>query len=128
MDIARAPRSDRLGSRPRRVRLAAWLCAGLGIAAASADASPAVVEVRIVGYRFEPAELRVPAGTTVRWINDEKRTSHSILLVGAGSSEALESERLFPGEHWEHRFDATGDYRYTCGPHPEMQGVVVVHE
>ena len=82
----------------------------------------ATLTVEIVDYRFMPAELRIRAGDSVRWINREKRTSHSILFPATGQ----ESERLFPDEHWEKLFERAGLYRYRCGPHPEMEGVVHV--
>lgn len=82
-----------------------------------------VAEVEIRGSQFIPATLTVAPGTTVRWTNAEKRTSHSILFPDEGG---LESERLFPGESWQRRFERSGRYRYTCGPHPEMQGEVIV--
>jgi plastocyanin len=103
------------------VLLAGMLC----VAAAQAGGEPKTVDVRIIDYRFEPARLEIEVGTTVRWINAERRTSHSILLHGA---HGIESERIFPEEHWEHRFDAAGVYTYGCGPHPEMHGEVVVVE
>lgn len=81
------------------------------------------VEVVIQNYRFEPAEVRVRVGDTVRWTNQEKRTSHSVLF---SSEQGGESERFFPQESWQRRFDAPGKYPYSCGPHPEMKGVVVV--
>jgi plastocyanin len=96
----------------------AWMLIGCAQAAAAE-----VAEVRIIEYRFEPAEITVVAGTTVRWTNAERRTSHSILLLG---DSTLESERIFPGEHWERRFDLPGTYEYGCGPHPEMHGRVIV--
>lgn len=80
-------------------------------------------EVRIEGYRFRPPEVRIRAGDSVRWVNREKRTSHSVLFPAEGG---LESERLFPDESWERRFDQAGRYEYHCGPHPEMKGVVLV--
>lgn len=83
------------------------------------------VDIRIESYRYQPAEVRVRAGDSVRWTNGEKRTSHSILFPAEGG---LESERLFPGESWERRFTRPGKYDYTCGPHPEMKGVVIVVE
>ena len=88
-------------------------------------AEPQTVEVRITDYRFEPAELTIRVGTTVRWINAERRTSHSILLHG---EHGFESERFFPDEHFEHRFDVPGVYTYGCGPHTEMHGEIVVVE
>lgn len=101
-------------------RLAAALGAALCLAFASARA--ATVEVSIENYHYVPATVTIRAGDTVRWTNAEKRTSHTILLLGQGG----ESNRLFPGETHEHRFERPGRYDYTCGPHPEMRGVVVV--
>jgi plastocyanin len=79
------------------------------------------VEVSIADYRFAPAEVRIRPGDTVKWINREKRTSHSVLFAGQP-----ESERLFPDEAWQRTFAKPGTYPYTCGPHPEMKGVVYV--
>mgnify|MGYP002375865829 FL=1 len=84
-----------------------------------------VAEVRIEGYRFLPAEISIPAGDSERWVNDEKRTRHSVVFPAEGG---LESERMFPQESWQRRFEKPGRYDYHCGPHPEMKGVVVVGE
>jgi plastocyanin len=83
------------------------------------------VEVRIADYKFSPAELKVSRGTTVKWINDEKRTAHSVLFLGP---EGLESDRLFPGESYSRTFDVPGSYPYRCGPHEEMKGRIDVTE
>ena len=91
----------------------------------SSAIAQAMVEVTIEGYRFEPAEVRVSVGDSVRWTNREKRTSHSVLFP---ADKSLESERLFPDESWIRRFDKAGRYDYHCGPHPEMKGGVVVSE
>lgn len=92
---------------------------------AFAVSAETTVEVGIEQYRFTPAEVSIRAGDTVRWVNREKRTSHSVLFPAEGGRE---SERLFPDENWQRRFDQAGRYPYTCGPHPEMKGVVVVGE
>ncbi len=84
-----------------------------------------VVEVHIVNYHFEPPTVNIKVGDSVRWINGEKRTSHSVVFP---DENGLESERLFPDEHWERRFDRPGRYAYQCGPHPEMKGEVLVGE
>lgn len=81
------------------------------------------VEVTIEAYQFRPSEVRIRVGDQVRWINREKRTSHSVQFPAEGG---LESERLFPEESWERRFEKAGRYDYQCGPHPEMKGVVLV--
>ena len=81
------------------------------------------VEVTILDYKFNPAQLKIKAGTTVRWTNQEKRTSHSVLFSGP---DGFEGERVFPGESWQHRFDKPGVFVYSCGPHPEMKGQIEV--
>jgi plastocyanin len=82
-----------------------------------------VVEVAIQDYRFTPREVRIKAGDTVKWINREKRTSHSVLFP---AENGLESERLFPQEQWQRTFGQPGRHEYRCGPHEEMKGVVLV--
>lgn len=92
--------------------------------AAGANAQE-VVDVRIENYRFNPPEVSIHVGDTVRWSNHEKRTSHSVILPIGGVPE---SERMFPDESWSYRFERAGHYEYHCGPHPEMTGVIHVGE
>jgi plastocyanin len=108
----------------------AGLVLGFTLAAAVAFAPPApaangTVEVKIENYKFDPPELKVKAGTTVKWVNNEKRASHSVIWLGPGG---FESERMFPGESYQRKFDKPGTYAYSCGPHPEMKATVVVTE
>lgn len=104
----------------RAATVIGWTLAAL---AAAAPAVAATHEVTIRDYRFTPPELRIAAGDTVRWVNREKRASHSVFF----EAERLpESERLFLDESWERQFPQAGRYPYRCGPHPEMQGVVIV--
>lgn len=105
---------------------AVWLAVLPLLGGAEPPAPAAGVEptvVRIEKYTFIPAEITVPAGTTVRWLNAEKRTSHSVWFETEGLEE---SPRLFPGEVFERTFDQTGRHEYRCGPHEEMHGVVIV--
>ena len=81
------------------------------------------VEVIIQGYQFQPKVAQIQVGDTVKWVNREKRTSHSVVLP---SDQGGESERFFPDESWQRRFDTPGHYAYHCGPHPEMAGEVMV--
>jgi len=107
------------------VRIGAALMAAPFLWLAHPAAAGETVEVRIAEYKYAPAELRVKPGTTVKWVNGEKRTSHSILFLGP---DGFESDRIFPGESWQRTFDMPGRYPYSCGPHPEMKGVVEVAE
>jgi plastocyanin len=82
-----------------------------------------VVEVSIIKMLFEPQKITVKVGTTVKWINKEKRNNHSIFFEKEGLPE---SDRLFQDETWQRTFDKPGVYPYICGPHPQMMGEVVV--
>lgn len=103
----------------------AALLFGILAFASAAQAANGVAEVRIENNKFDPPELKVKAGATVKWVNNEKRTSHSVIWLGAGG---FESERMLPGESYQRKFDKPGTYSYSCGPHPEMKGAVVVTE
>ena len=105
----------------RRVAFAAALV--FSFAAIPLVSAQQTVEVVIQKYRFEPAEIQIRVGDPVKWINQEKRPSHSVLFA---PEQGGESERFFPGESWQRKFDAPGRYVYSCGPHPEMKGVVEV--
>lgn len=72
-------------------------------------------------YNFCPAELTVPVGTTVRWVNVDKRTSHSVLVKDSGEPE---SDRAFPEESVEFTFMIPGPQDYLCGPHWETQNMI----
>lgn len=110
-------------------RYPGWLClkrAPLLLALFSFSAlAGSVVEVQIEGYKYAPAEVSIKVGDSVRWVNREKRTSHSVVFPAEGG---LESERMFPDESWQRRFEKPGRYDYHCGPHPEMKGSVIVGE
>ena len=100
------------------------LAAGLAGPMAFEVLGAEVTVVDIRDYKFVPATLKVRTGTTVKWTNSEKRTTHSIVFTGPLAPPA--SERFFPGESWQYRFDKPGSYPYTCEPHPEMKGLVEV--
>ena len=87
-----------------------------------------VTVVTMYKYNFCPAQLTVPVGTTVRWVNVDKRTSHSVALK---NSDVPESDRAFPEESIEFTFLVAGPQDYLCGPHWETQnmiGMITVEE
>jgi len=86
----------------------------------SAEVEDATV-VLMYKYNFCPAQITVPVGTTVRWVNVDKRTSHSVLVKDSGQPE---SDRAFPEESIEFTFLTPGDQDYLCGPHWETQNMI----
>lgn len=117
----------------RRHRSAAWmmgaaLAAMLGLAAcAPADDGAPVATAQVnlpPSYRFEPASITVPDGTTVTWTNNDHFT-HNVRLIDDGG-DVLE---LAPGESVSFTFTGPGEHRYDCSFHPtDMTGAVVVTE
>ena len=75
-------------------------------------------------YRFAPADIAVPAGTTVTWSNRDNFT-HSVQFVdGDLPANPLTME---PGQSVELTFAAPGVYQYECHLHPrDMTGSVTV--
>lgn len=86
---------------------------------------PGVAVVKLYNFTFCPNVLTVKAGTTVKFVNVDKRTSHSVWFREAGKPE---SDRFFGEESWEMRFDQPGEFPYICGPHEneKMTGRVKV--
>ncbi|MGH2456611.1 MAG: plastocyanin/azurin family copper-binding protein [Candidatus Limnocylindria bacterium] len=75
-------------------------------------------------YKFEPAAITVPNGTTVTWTNNDNFT-HNVRLLDDGG-ELLD---LPPGQSVSFTFTGPGQHRYDCSFHPnDMSGVVVVSE
>ena len=101
--------------------------AGLLLAACAPQASEPVATDTVnlpPSYKFEPAAITVPDGTTVTWTNNDNFTHNVRLLDGGG--EVLD---LPPGESVSFTFIGPGEHRYDCSFHPnDMSGVVVVSE
>lgn len=78
-----------------------------------------VREIRLTaGQEFSPATLTIPAGTTVRWINDSAMfhtiTPENESQPGGWSRRTTSSM----GVVFEHTFRTAGQtYRYRCEPH-----------
>jgi plastocyanin len=113
------------GLRAPRFFAASLLAVSLCLGAITHAAGAETAEVAIEKMQFVPQVLKIRPGTTVTWVNREKRTNHSILFE---QENMLESDRLFPGETYPRTYDKPGTYSYRCGPHPEMLGVIEVAE
>lgn len=81
------------------------------------------VTIEIFKFKFTPQHITVKPGTTIRWINKEKRQYHSVWFEKLGEPEP---DYLFPDEFYDRKFETKGEFPYRCGPHPKMTGVVYV--
>jgi len=84
-------------------------------------ASGASVNARMRNLQFEPRTLRIAAGTTVSWRNDDQ----VVHTVKAGD-QSWESTPVAGGGVYRHTFTQPGTYEITCGPHPFMKQTVEV--
>lgn len=86
---------------------------------AEAEAPPVVLMYK---HTFCPTALTVKQGSAVRFLNIDKRTSHSFWFRDAGKPE---SDRFFPGEGATVTIDLpAGEHTYLCGPHWDAEGMV----
>ncbi len=70
---------------------------------------------------FFPAEISVPAGTQVTWLNNG-RQRHTTTASGLWDSGAVE-----PGSRWAAVYRVPGSYDYLCTIHPdEMRGRLTI--
>ena len=78
-------------------------------------------QVSIANFAFTPGELRIVAGQTVTWVNNDG-APHGL----SHADGARGSDLLLPGASVSRRYDQAGNYDYICSVHPYMAGKVVV--
>lgn len=99
----------------------ASLAVGPGRLAAGAQAGTGTKEVRIDNFTFGPADLTVPAGTTVTWVNRDD-IPHTVV----STDKVFKSRVLDTSETFSFTFGAAGTFPYFCSLHPKMTGKVIV--
>jgi copper-containing nitrite reductase len=108
-------------------------------ATAPASRSTNNTVVLMVNYAYNPADITVPVGTTVTWINQDS-VGHTV-TEGDPNSPKTASLRVFDssgeaangkvaligaGESWNYTFTTPGTYEYYCIVHPYMIGHITV--
>ena len=87
-----------------------------------------VVEITLTsGLRFEPSDVTISPGTTVRWVNGAAMF-HTI--TPDGHSEWERQELSSDGETFTHEFTGAGTFEYFCEPHESsgMTGSITVEQ
>ena len=103
----------------RRLAAVAVFVLLLGTGAATAAAQP--VTIRIDNFTFTPAELSVPAGTMVTWVNGDD-IPHTVVAV----DKSFRSKALDTGDSYSQTLSVPGTVAYFCGLHPHMTGRITV--
>jgi plastocyanin len=78
---------------------------------------------------YDPNPVKVKAGNTVTWTNDDSQI-HTV-TSGTGSDDPnmgkdFDSSMLSQNQTFSHKFTTTGEFPYFCQLHPTMVGKVVV--
>jgi plastocyanin len=107
-------------------RAAYFLAAGLALGALGAVGtalSANTVDVSQKGKEFNPDEITVDRGTTVRFVNDDT-VAHNVYTRGDGLEFNLGTQA--PGDVKEVSFDKAGSFQILCAIHPKMSLTVNV--
>lgn len=91
----------------------------LHVAPDSPKAVTHVVEIR--EFRFEPSDLVVSAGDTIRWINRDP-----VPHTATARDSTWDSGRIAAGGNWQMVAVADGTADYFCVYHPNMTATVRV--
>jgi plastocyanin len=123
--------------------LAAGISVGLGISTGASQPAPApsatvpvtkttaplqaapaaAPKVSIDNFKFSPAELTVPVGTTVTWVNHDD-VPHT--ATSKNDPPAFDSKALDTDESFSFTFTKAGTYGYYCKVHNHMTARIIV--
>ncbi len=82
--------------------------------------TPKTEYIKMDNFEFQPDNLMIREGDTVRWMNQES-AEHRIYIPSI-----LDTGILKKGEGFSHTFEREGIYKYVCKIHPSMRGRIIV--
>jgi plastocyanin len=90
--------------------------------------APKTVTIDISGFNFSPSVVKIKAGDTVRWVNNDDAPHKVASNPHPAHTDlpGLISGDLFKGDSYSFTFDKVGTWSYHCHLHPSMSGVVIV--
>lgn len=74
------------------------------------------VTIGMLGLEFDPTDVTVKKGTTVKWVNNEEIPHNVVATKGA----KFESETFGKDGTFEYVADTVGTIDYVCTLHPNM--------
>ncbi len=89
----------------------------------NAPAPSGTITVDIRDHAFNPAQLNVAPGTTVRFVNND-----TVPHTATADNGLFDTGELQPGYSFDVYLEGSGTVTYHCELHPEMQGSIVVGE
>jgi nitrite reductase (NO-forming) len=111
----------------------------ISTSSATESATSNTTTILIVNFAYVPADITVPTGTTVTWVNQDS-VGHTVtegdpnspkqagMRAFDSSGEAVNGKvaLIGPGGSWSYRFTTPGTYEYYCIVHPYMIGHITV--
>jgi plastocyanin len=85
----------------------------------SFSANGELINISISNFNFNPSDISIKIGDTVKWTNDDQ-APHQIFLLG------FVSQVLNTGDSYSYTFKDGGIFDYHCNIHPSMTGNVSV--
>ena len=77
--------------------------------------------VKILNFKYEPANLNVVVGASVQFINQDEEP-HTV----TANDSSFNSKALDTNETWTYTFTKPGTFPYFCAIHPYMKGTITV--
>ena len=81
------------------------------------------MQIRIDNFTFDPADVTIPVGTKVTWVNHDD-VPHT--ATSKAKPRAFDSGTLDTDERFSFVFTTPGTYEYFCAVHPHMTGQIIV--
>lgn len=81
------------------------------------------VQIVIENFVFNPADITVPTGTKVTWINKDE-APHT--ATSTDTAKTFNSGGLDTDDKFSFVFNDKGDYPYFCALHPQMKAQIKV--
>ncbi|HYH50999.1 MAG TPA: plastocyanin/azurin family copper-binding protein [Acidimicrobiia bacterium] len=104
--------------------IAAGLTFGAPVSAPAQESARVLMvdnEPDLTRWHYDPADITVPAGTTVVWFN-RGNEDHTV----TADDKSFDSGLKKTGATFSRVFSQPGKYSYYCQPHPWMKGTVQV--
>lgn len=86
-----------------------------------ATPSARLVQVSIINFAFQPANITTGRGSTIVWLNKDQ-VVHTVSTVDG----SFDSGEIAPGDSFEQRFEKIKVYTYSCTFHPQMRGTITI--
>ena len=79
------------------------------------------VRIRITDFKYAPAKVRVKAGSSVTWVNEDDAPH-----TATAQDQSFDTDRLERSDRKAVKLDKPGSYRYYCVFHRFMEADVIV--